>query len=816
MFNYPYGGSQQINLNWIISEILALHQRLDPDYTAPTFTQIYPFSDTQQLNLDWILTELKVLKELAPEEDERLLKMVANALLAATYDETMHYNTNDIVYRDEERRLYKCVVMTPHNGEPWNPDHWEEIKLNEDVTKAIRGIRQISEIIDLYNPNASYRIANHNGAPRTGYTIAADGTITVSQDYSNYGSAYLYNDSLLMKAGTYRIKAHVSTSNQAPIRPNALWVRVGLSSVRGENPVLTTTESGETPISAGDNNGWFDITFITEQDEAFCFLIMPLYDDWKPLIIDNLTIEGITAYDGIARRAIKNQNLTICRKGRFLDAPYLTGNQQVLYGQSCCYYDNKYYIVGSYNNNANQTITVWDSTGQLLNSAEYTTLDHCNGICATDEYILVAAGTTNNIYVINRTTLAYVKSISNISGIDNVTGISNDNEIIYFCGYTTSGGGKRTIFTLNLENESYTEIAVFPKPTAGSPQNFCVHDGYAYFLYVQGNNIFKFNLARQTTEIIYNIPDGDGWYPCGECESLFYKDNNIYLFTALYYRDSFVRTNPAAICEIFETDILKPIQNTNASSYMLPQSSVELLVKKTMTYTFNPTTTFSTVEEACHILNYLKYGMIVPDGDTAGGAAKLTGGIFSLRASGGAYIDDLHVINAFLEISQIGVKTKTYVQNCYYRGSAGWFAGNIETWRSTVELNRFDMSGITAFNLNRTRLFINYFTAALAGTATLSGTQNISNMVEIKDTYKQYCLKPLQLTASPSNSNAIITVATSTLVASVLLTLAELAAGKTVTIGNDTIAFTNDFKIKINDTELSATDIITATAIRRG
>ena len=66
MYNYPYGDNQQINLNWIISEIIALHQRLDPDYTAPTFTQIYPFSDTQQLNLDWILTELKALKELAP------------------------------------------------------------------------------------------------------------------------------------------------------------------------------------------------------------------------------------------------------------------------------------------------------------------------------------------------------------------------------------------------------------------------------------------------------------------------------------------------------------------------------------------------------------------------------------------------------------------------------------------------------------------------------------------------------------------------------------------------------------------------------
>ena len=107
MYNYPYGDNQQINLNWIISEIIALHQRLDPDYTAPTFTQIYPFSETQQLNLDWILTELKALKELAPTPAPTdAIDEVGQALIAKAYDSDTQYQKNDYIVQDG--KLYRA------------------------------------------------------------------------------------------------------------------------------------------------------------------------------------------------------------------------------------------------------------------------------------------------------------------------------------------------------------------------------------------------------------------------------------------------------------------------------------------------------------------------------------------------------------------------------------------------------------------------------------------------------------------------------------------------------------------------------------
>lgn len=134
MYNYPYGDNQQINLNWIISEIIALHQRLDPDYTAPTFTQIYPFSETQQLNLDWILTELKALKELAPTPAPTdAIDEVGHALIAGAYDADTQYQKNDYIVQDG--KLYRANAATTGT---FDPTKWREVMLGDDLAIITR------------------------------------------------------------------------------------------------------------------------------------------------------------------------------------------------------------------------------------------------------------------------------------------------------------------------------------------------------------------------------------------------------------------------------------------------------------------------------------------------------------------------------------------------------------------------------------------------------------------------------------------------------------------------------------------------------
>ena len=185
MFNYPYGDNQQINLNWIISEIIALHQRLDPDYTAPTFTQIYPFSDTQQLNLDWILTELKALKDLAPtpppteEIDE-----VGQALIAGAYDADTSYQKNDYIVQDG--KLYRANAATTGT---FDPTKWNEVLLGDDLAIITRWADATNTYL---NNLAASNVANDSSV--TGTTVK-DALDTLKNDVSGMTTDDVSNES---------------------------------------------------------------------------------------------------------------------------------------------------------------------------------------------------------------------------------------------------------------------------------------------------------------------------------------------------------------------------------------------------------------------------------------------------------------------------------------------------------------------------------------------------------------------------------------------------------------------------------------------
>ncbi len=170
MYEYPFGAGQQLNLNWIISEIISIHKSLDPDYVAPVFDNTFPFTNLNVLNLDWILKELKEIKELAPSEDATILKMVANALIAATYDPDENYSVNDIVYRDSENRIFVCINDT--SGD-WNADDWFEINVGTALTVLLDTV---------FNPIWASGVQNDSNV--TGVTV--EDALNTLQDAVNY------------------------------------------------------------------------------------------------------------------------------------------------------------------------------------------------------------------------------------------------------------------------------------------------------------------------------------------------------------------------------------------------------------------------------------------------------------------------------------------------------------------------------------------------------------------------------------------------------------------------------------------------------
>lgn len=180
MYEYPYGGEQQLNLNWIISEIIKIHKTLDPDYVAPTFDNTFPFTNLNALNLDWILKELRTIKDLAPTEDATILTMVANALIALSYTPDNTYDSGDIAYRDTTNRLYIC--MFDGTTGVWDDTKWDEFRIGEALTWL------------LTNPNATNSDNVSNDSTVTGDSVT-DALDTLAGLINGLTASNISNDS---------------------------------------------------------------------------------------------------------------------------------------------------------------------------------------------------------------------------------------------------------------------------------------------------------------------------------------------------------------------------------------------------------------------------------------------------------------------------------------------------------------------------------------------------------------------------------------------------------------------------------------------
>ena len=131
---------------------------------------LYPWGNTQQLNLDWIIQKIKELDNSPPGSAE--IAGIANALLALTYDSGTAYNVGDIVYRNE--KLYSCNTAIVSPGEAWNPAHWDEVLLGDAV----------ANLLNMYAALDSDAVGNASDVTGSNVTAALN-TLKTNVQYAN-------------------------------------------------------------------------------------------------------------------------------------------------------------------------------------------------------------------------------------------------------------------------------------------------------------------------------------------------------------------------------------------------------------------------------------------------------------------------------------------------------------------------------------------------------------------------------------------------------------------------------------------------------
>ena len=96
----------------------------------------YPYGDSQQLNLDWILTKFKELEDAGAVGVT--IEDVATTLLAPAYTQKT-YLLNDIVYYNG-KLWYANQAIT--SAESWTASHWNKLLLSTPVANLVRQVAQ--------------------------------------------------------------------------------------------------------------------------------------------------------------------------------------------------------------------------------------------------------------------------------------------------------------------------------------------------------------------------------------------------------------------------------------------------------------------------------------------------------------------------------------------------------------------------------------------------------------------------------------------------------------------------------------------------
>ncbi len=428
--------------------------------------------------------------------------------------------------------------------------------------------------------------------------------------------------------------------------------------------------------------------------------------------------------------------IVIGRYGRLLDNGVYGG--VVSNGQGCAYDGTYYYTCGQIGGNDNQSITRFNQVGLITAYENFTQLGHANDMCYLDGKLYVANGSSAVISVVNASTLAYERAIDVSEYGGAAIGVCTDGNKLYAVLGTVNG------YKFFEVGDSVTEMFTIPTKSLSPAliaQGCAVFNNHFYMAFNKPNCIYEMD-SKGTLTSIYYVPDGDGYFPLGELEGFVVKDEQLLLFSTAGHGESFFSYPGLAKTYSYQLFACS-IGNGNVSgvSQITAPYKLELTVSGTASVVFNPTTIFTTYEEACWIANYHGHATIKAYNiDT--GLVFLENGKYSVYGpSGTRTMHNVVLLNCEAMLSQYSIREDLIAKNSNVILKNMSFNDGITAEYSTLTFIGCWLGSLTALTWTRCEFKFTDINDSVNPSATLTRNESYRGPFEYVGYCREYVIK---------------------------------------------------------------------------
>lgn len=144
----------------------------------------YPYGDSQQLNLDWIISKIKELEEAGLRLN---LEKVSNALISLTYNTSTAYRRYDYAFLNG--KLYRCLSDT---SGAFDPAAWMEVRIGEDIPVLTRLLNAVDASLTTLQNRAVIHVQDKITGNNTLDNIVNHALAQITAGMTSYGKLFTF------------------------------------------------------------------------------------------------------------------------------------------------------------------------------------------------------------------------------------------------------------------------------------------------------------------------------------------------------------------------------------------------------------------------------------------------------------------------------------------------------------------------------------------------------------------------------------------------------------------------------------------------